>query len=459
MGTCGEDLAHRLAEADLKVVGVESALLGGECAYWACIPSKMMIRAANLLAEARRIDGMAGRAQLMSDWNPVARRIRAEASGDWDDTAAVGRFEGKGGRFIRGRGRLDRPRRVVVDGELVEASIGVVVATGSRPTIPPIPGLADAGYWTTHEAIQVDVLPRSLVVLGGGAVGCELGQVFARFGVEVTIVEGRDRLVATEEPEAGETLGAALGAEGISVLTGVHAVEVQRAAGGVQVALNTGSTVVGDQLLVATGRHVDLDGLGLESVGLDPAASFITVDERLRASQGLWAMGDVTGKGMFTHVALYQASIVAADILGHAPPPADYSAVPRVVFTDPEVAAVGLTEAAARALGIDAAVTVKPLSATFRGWLHGPGNAGLVKLVADRAAGTLVGATAVGPHGGEVLGALSVAVRARVPVADLRHMIYAFPTFYGALGEAIGAYAVGLQQVLDPEGDRSLYAL
>jgi pyruvate/2-oxoglutarate dehydrogenase complex dihydrolipoamide dehydrogenase (E3) component len=458
MGTCGEDLAHQLLEAGLTVIGIEPALLGGECAYWACIPSKMMIRAANLLAEARRVDGMAGRADVISEWEPVARRIRAEASGDWDDTVAVGRFEGKGGRFVRGRGRLEGPRRVIVDGQRVEASIGVVVATGSQPTIPPVPGLADAGYWTTHEAIRVDELPRSLVVLGGGAVGCELGQVFARFGVDVTIVEGRDRLLATEEPEAGETLRDALGAEGISAMTGTHAVHVQRLADGVHVALNTGSTVVADQLLVATGRHVDLSGLGLDSVGLDPAASFINVDDRLRASEGLWAMGDITGKAMFTHVALYQASIVAADILGHAPPPADYSAVPRVVFTDPEVAAVGHTEAAARALGIDAVATVKLLPATFRGWLHGPGNAGFVKLVADGAAGTLVGATAVGPHGGEVLGALSVAVRAQVPLADLRHMIYAFPTFYGALGEAIGAYAVGLQQVLDPDGDRSLHA-
>jgi pyruvate/2-oxoglutarate dehydrogenase complex dihydrolipoamide dehydrogenase (E3) component len=162
---------------------------------------------------------------------------------------------------------------------------------------------------------------------------------------------------------------------------------------------------------------------------------------------------------MFTHVALYQAAIVAADLRGKAPSPADYSAVPRVVFTDPEVAAVGLTEAGARAAGIDAAITMKALPVTFRGWLHGPGNTGFIKLVADRAKGTLVGATAVGPHGGEVLGALSVAVHAQVPIAELRRMIYPFPTFYGAVGEAIGAYAVGLQQVLDPESDRSLYAL
>jgi pyruvate/2-oxoglutarate dehydrogenase complex dihydrolipoamide dehydrogenase (E3) component len=459
MGTCGEDLAHQLLESGLKVVGVEPALLGGECAYWACIPSKMMIRAANLLAEARRVEGMAGRVDVTSEWAQVARRIRSEASGDWDDTVAVGRFEDKGGRFIRGHGSLDGLRRVVVDGERIEASIGVVIATGSQPTIPPVPGLADASYWTTHEAIRVDELPRSLVVLGGGAVGCELGQVFARFGVDVTIIEDRDRLLATEEPEVGDTLEDALGAEGIRVRADTHATRVQRLADGVHVALNTGSTVVADELLVATGRHVDPSGLGLDSVGLDSAASFIPVDDRLRASEGLWAMGDVTGKAMFTHVALYQGSIVAADILGHAPPPADYSAVPRVVFTDPEVAAVGLTEAAARASGIDVVVTVKPLPATFRGWLHGPGNAGLVKLVADRATGRLVGATAVGPHGGEVLGALSIAVHARVPLRELRYMIYAFPTFYGALGEAIGAYAVGLQQVLDPESDRALRML
>lgn len=457
MGTCGEDLGLRLVAAGLDVVGVEAALLGGECAYWACIPSKMMIRAANLLAEADRVNGVAGIADVRSEWTPVAQRIRAEASGDWDDAIAVGRFTGRGGRFVRGRGTLDGPKCVVVDGRRIEASIGVVIATGSQPTSPPVPGLADVGYWTTHDAIRVEKLPHSLVVLGGGPVGCELGQVFARFGVDVTLIEGRDRLLASEEPEVGETLQAALGAEGISVLTGTHAVRVDDVADGVRVALNTECEAVADQLLVATGRRVDLGGLGLDSVGLDPAASFVAVDDRLRAGEGLWAMGDVTGKGMFTHVALYQAAIVGADILGQNPPGADYTAMPRVVFTDPEVASVGLTEAAARAAGIDVAVTVKLLSATFRGWLHGPGNAGFVKLVADRSGGTLLGATAVGPHGGEVLGALSVAVHANVPIAVLQRMIYAFPTFHGAVGEAVGAYALGLQQVLDPDGDRSLH--
>ena len=205
LGTGGEDLALQLAEAGLDVVGIEAQLLGGECAYWACIPSKMMIRAANLLQEARRVEGVAGRAEVTPDWAPVASRIREEASGDWDDSIAVARFEGNGGRFIRGRGRITGPRTVAVDDQSFTATRGIVIATGSRPVIPPIPGLADVEYWTTHDAIKAEELPESMLVLGGGAVGCELGQVFSRFGVEVTIVEVRE--ATAEELEHGHVHG------------------------------------------------------------------------------------------------------------------------------------------------------------------------------------------------------------------------------------------------------------
>ena len=458
VGTCGEDLGLRLAGAGLDVVGVDAGLLGGECAYWACIPSKMMIRAANLLQEARRVDGVAGRAEVTPDWTPVAKRIRSEASGDWDDSTAVARFEKKGGRFVRGRGRLTGPNTVTVGARSFTASRGVVIATGSKPVIPAIPGLADVDYWTTHDAIKAEQLPASMIVLGGGAVGCELGQVFSRFGVDVTIVEGRDRVLPSEEPEAGTTVGAAFAAEGIDVRTGVRAQGVKGRAGAVVVRVDDGGDLAADRLLVASGRAVDLDGLGLEAAGIDGTSGFVPVDDHLRAADGVWAIGDVTGKGNFTHVALYQASIVAADLLGEDPPAADYAALPRVTFTDPEVGAVGMTEAEARAAGIDIMTTVKNVPATFRGWLQGPDNDGVVKLVADRERDVLVGATSVGPHGGEVLGLLSAAVHAKIPITNLRWMMYAFPTFHGAVGEAFGAYGKGLQEVLDPNADHNLFA-
>jgi pyruvate/2-oxoglutarate dehydrogenase complex dihydrolipoamide dehydrogenase (E3) component len=252
-----------------------------------------------------------------------------------------------------------------------------------------------------------------------------------------------------EEPEVSEAVEAAFIAEGIRIYTGMAAQHVSSREGSLVVTLAGGAELVGERLLVATGRTVGLSDLGLESTGLDGSAGFIQVDERMRAADLIWAMGDVTGKGMFTHVALHQSAIVAAEILGMDHPPARYDAVPRVTFTDPEVGAVGMTEADASALGLDVVVIVKQLPATFRGWLHGSGS-GLIKLVADRKTGVLVGATAAGPRGGEMLGLLNLAVHARVGLDELRSMIYAFPTFYGGIGEAVGAYGRGLSTVIDP---------
>ncbi len=451
LGTGGEDVALRLARAGLDVVGIEPQLVGGECAYWACIPSKMMIRAANLLQEARRVEGMAGGAEVAPDWSPVARRVREEAAGGWDDSIAVARFESAGGSFVRGYGRLTGPRTVAVGDERFTASRGVVIATGSRPLIPPIPGLDEADFWTTHDAIQAEELPASLIVLGGGAVGCELGQVFARFGVAVTIVEGRDRLLPGEEPEASAVLASVFQRDGIEVSLGARAEAVETGDGSISVILEGGERFTADRLLVALGRTVDLSDLGLDAAGLDGTGRFIEIDDRCRAGDGIWAMGDVTGTAMFTHIAVYQAAVVAADILGESRPPAEYRSLPRVTFTDPEVGSVGLSEAEARQHGRDVAVTVKNVPATFRGWLHGAGNDGLIKLVVDRNAGVLVGATSVGPHGGEVLGMLSLAVHAEVPVAAMRSMIYPYPTFHGGVGEALGAYGRGIGPVIDPD--------
>lgn len=460
VGTCGEDLSLRLLGAGLSVVGIEASLVGGECAYWACLPSKMMIRAASVLQEARRVGGMAGHAEVTPDWNPVAARVRTEAAGGWNDSIAVERFEGRGGRLVHGRGKLTGPRTVTVGEESFTARRGVVIATGSKPVIPLIPGLAEVDYWTTHDVIQVERLPKSMIVLGGGAIGCELGQVLARFGVEVTIVEASARLLPAEEPEASEVVEAAFAAEGIRVRTGAAVQRVGSRDGAIVITLAGGGELASERLLVATGRTVDLSGLGLESVGLNSTARSIQVNERMRAADGIWAMGDVTGKAMFTHVALYQSAIIAADILGEDHPPARYDAVPRVTFTDPEVGAVGMTESDALAAGLDVVVAVKQLPATFRGWLHVSGG-GIIKLVADRRTGLLVGATTVGPQGGEMLGLLTLAVHAGISLGELRSMIYAFPTFYGGIGEAVGAYGRGLSTVIDPSyhGFKTLDAL
>jgi len=435
MGVAGEAVAGELASAGLEVLGVESRLVGGECPYWGCIPSKMMIRAAGLIAETRRVEGLAGKANVTPDWAQVAERIRREATDDWDDQVAVDRFTGQGGHFVRGRAQLAGPGRVLVDGQLVEARRGVVLATGTVASIPPIPGLADTPYWTNREAIELTTLPDSLIVLGGGAIGLELAQVFARFGVAVTVVEAADRLLAAEEPESSALVQEALESDDITVVTSA---KVDRVTHDGRFTLHLPDRdLTADRLLVATGRRVDLTGLGVDTVGLDPAGRALEVDEHLRAGEGLWAVGDVTGHGAFTHVGTYQAKIAVRDILGDPGPAAEYDAVPRVTFTDPEVGAVGLTEAQARDRGIAVRTGLAQVPSSARGWIHKAGNEGLIKLVVDADTGLLVGATSAGPAGGEVLGALAVAVHGRVPVDRLRHMIYAYPTFHRGIEDAL----------------------
>jgi pyruvate/2-oxoglutarate dehydrogenase complex dihydrolipoamide dehydrogenase (E3) component len=437
LGVGGEEVAGRLAQAGLSVAGIEHRLVGGECPYWACVPSKMMIRAANLLAEARRVDGMAGSATVEPDWTPVAKRIREDATSDWDDQAAVDRFTGKGGRFVRGFGRLAGPGRVEVDEQVFIARRGVVLGVGTAPAVPPIDGLAGTPYWTNREAVEATEAPDTLAVLGGGPIGVELGQVFARFGSRVTVIEALDRLLAVEEPESGRLVRDEFAREGIEVRTGAKVEQVGHDGRAFTLRLADGSTVDAARLLVATGRKANLPDLGLETIGLDPEAKALTVDERLRAADGVWALGDITGHGAFTHISMYQADIVVRDILGQGGPGADYRAVPRVTFTDPEIGAVGLTEAQARERGVNVKVAHTDLTASTRGWIHKAGNAGFIKLVADADKGVLVGATSAGPVGGEVLGALVVAVHGEVPVDRLASMIYAYPTFHRAIEQAV----------------------
>jgi pyruvate/2-oxoglutarate dehydrogenase complex dihydrolipoamide dehydrogenase (E3) component len=438
MGPGGEYVAGTLAKAGLHVTGVEPRLVGGECPYFGCVPSKMMIRAANVIAETRRVPLLAGTSSVIPDWSKVALRIREEATDYWDDKVAVDRFTGKGGHFVRGAGQIAGPGQVVVGDETFTARRGIVINTGTDPAIPPIEGLAGTPYWTNRDIVQAEEVPKSLIILGGGAIGAELAQVFARFGTEVTVVEAQSRLLPLEEPESGELLERVFTAEGIKVCVNAPAERVSHHGDRFTVHLGQ-AALMAERLLVATGRKVDLVSLGVGSIGLDEHARVIATDEWMRAADGVWAIGDITGKGQFTHMSMYQADIAVRDILGHGGASADYSAVPRVTFTDPEIGSVGLSEAQAREAGFNvrAACTQVPYSA--RGWIHKAGNEGLIKVILDTERGVLLGATSAGPTGGEVLSALQVAVRAQVPVATLRNMPYAYPTFYRAIEEALKA--------------------
>ena len=318
LGPGGEYAAGTLAEAGLDVVGIEAERVGGECPYWGCVPSKMMIRAGNVLAEARRASVLAGDVTVTGDWSRVAGRIRGEATDDWNDQVAADRLAAKGVRLVRGTGRLTGPGRVAVGERMLEARRGVVLATGSRPRVPPVAGLASTPYWTNRDAVATKELPASMVVLGGGAIGVELAQVFARFGGAVTVVEGQGRLLSQEEPEAGDLAGNALRTDGVTVLTSVRVRQVDHDVTGFTVRLEgEGEPLHAERLLVATGRRVDLATLGVDTVGLDPTAHAVATDGQLRAGAGLWAVGDITGHGAFTHVSMYQAQIA---VRGHSRP-------------------------------------------------------------------------------------------------------------------------------------------
>jgi pyruvate/2-oxoglutarate dehydrogenase complex dihydrolipoamide dehydrogenase (E3) component len=442
LGPGGEYAARKLAEAGLDVVGVEEALVGGECPFWGCTPSKLMVRPAELLAEARRVDALAGHAEVTPEWSKVAARIR-EANHDWTDSQHADPLAEAGMRLVRGHGRLAGPGvvRVATEGGDVElvARRGVVLNTGTEPLRPPIDGLDATPYWTNREVMKVTEVPETLAVIGGGANGLELAQVFARYGAKVTLLEQSVRIAAAEEPEASAVLTRVFRAEGIDVRVGVQIRRVDHD-GRFLIAVRheqDEDIVVADQLLVATGRQPHLRDIGLETVGLDPSAKSIETDELLRAGERLWAIGDITGKGAFTHVSRYQAGIVVRDLLDHDRRTADYHAVSRVIFTDPELGAVGLTEAQAREQGLDVMVSVADVAKSSRGWIQGPETAGVVKLVADASRGVLVGATVVSPYGGEVVGMLVTAVHAAVPLDTLRGMSFAYPTLHRTIEVAL----------------------
>ena len=444
LGPGGEALATAVAKAGLRVVAVDKHLVGGECPYYGCIPTKMMVRAADLVAEAGRADQLSGDVTMASSWAPVAERVSVQATDHWDDRVAVERLEAAGATVRHGVARLDGPKRVVVrapdGGETAYAADkGVVLNPGTRPSWPGVPGLEGTPFWTNRDAVQVTTLPGSLIVLGGGPIGCELAQVFARFGVQVTVVQQGPRLLPANEPEAAALLEDVFVHEGIRVLTDAQTTRVSYEHGTFTLSFGDGQELSADKLLVAAGRKTNLQDLDLFTVDIDPSVHFLEVDDRMRVAgvDGLWAIGDVTGKGAFTHVSMYQSAIAGRDILGEDGPPAAYHALPHTTFTDPEVAGVGMTEAQAREAGTSVRTGSTKLEESSRGFTHGPGARGLIKVVEDADRGVLIGATVVGPAGGEIIGFLEVAVHAAVPVDTLRSMIYPYPTFHRAIESAL----------------------
>ncbi len=446
-GPAGEVIAGRTAGDGLSTALVESRLIGGECSFYACMPSKALLRPAELLAEARRVPGVREAVTGALDVDAVLRR-RDEVIHDLDDSAQVPWLNERGVEIVRGYGRLEGERCVRVGDELLRARRAVVVATGSLPSLPPIPGLAEARPWTNREATTSHSVPARLLVLGGGVVGVELAQAYASLGSEVALVEGGPRLIAREEPFAGEQVCAALRERGVEVLTETKATAVARpqAGGEVTLTLEGGRTLVGDELLVAVGRRPATDDLGVETVGLQPGES-VEVDERMRVPghDWLYAIGDVNGRSLLTHMGKYQARVASLVIAGDESARAtqDGSGAPRVTYTDPQVAAVGLTEAAAREAGIEVRTVSYPSAGAAGASFVGRNTDGLCRLVVDGSRDVIVGATFVGFEVAEWLHAATIAIVGEIPIARLWDCVPAFPTRSEAWLRLLEAYEAG----------------
>ena len=417
-GSTGEHFvgALRRLDPEVELTLVESRLVGGECSYYACMPTKTMLRAAELSSSLDRAPGMTPeRPEAAGVWS-----WRDWVTSDWDDAGQLEWLEGQRCAFVRGEARVARQGVVEVDGEELPFD-RLVVATGSRPAIPPVEGLGAVDYWTNVEATSTHEIPASLAVMGGGPVGSELAQFFARLGSHVTVIEHGPRLLGRVHEEAGAIIEDVFREEGIDVRTSAG---VEKAAPGVVLTLADGSAVEAERLLVATGRRANAEGLGLEALGVTIGPRGIEVDDRCRAAENVWAIGDVSGVALFTHVGKYQARVAAADLAGREVR-ADYRAIPAGIFTDPEVATVGKTE------GVSARweLTATPRLSTY----ERPKRDGFVRLFADREEGVLVGAVAVGPQATEWLGQLTLAVRARTPIDVLVDTIQPYPTFSEAI--------------------------
>jgi pyruvate/2-oxoglutarate dehydrogenase complex dihydrolipoamide dehydrogenase (E3) component len=425
-GAPGEVIAGRLGEAGVEVVIVEERLVGGECSFFACMPSKALLRPGELLAEARRIPGVPVGDGL--DAGAVLAR-RDEVVHDLDDTPNLPWLEERGVTLVRGHGRLDGERRVRVGGDVLEARRAVVVASGSSATIPPVPGLAEARPWTNVEATTAKHVPGRLFVLGGGVVGVEMAQAWSSLGSQVTLVHRGDRLIEREERFASTQVETALRESGVDVRLGTEVAAVSRN-GVVGVELGDGETVVADELLVAIGRTPRTADLGLETVGLEPGRH-VTVDESLRVPghDWLYAVGDVNGRALLTHMGKYQARLAADAILGkEVRLRSDGGASPRVIFTDPQVGAVGLTLAAAEDAGLTVRAVDVETSGNAGGSFVGRGAPGTARLVVDEDGRVVVGATITGSEVAEALHAATIAVVAAVPLDDLWHAVPSFPT-------------------------------
>ncbi len=427
-GPAGEVCAGELADGGMSVAIVERELVAGECSYWACIPSKTLLRPGEAISEARQAPG--ARQAVSADLDVgEALAWRDFMVSDWDDAGQASWLDEKGIELIRGDAVISGAGAVSVGDGRHEAE-RIVIATGSEPVIPPIDGLRDLdGVWTNREATALKEVPDRLLVLGGGPVGVEIAQALSRMGASVAIVEGEDRLLPREAPRAGEALAEALEAEGIELRLGEFAAAAERRGDGYALRFDESGDLHGDRLLVATGRKPRLDGIGLESVGIEPGKQGVEVDERLRAGDGVWAIGDATGVAPFTHVGKYQARIAAADILGK-PAKADYRAVPRVTFTDPQIASVG--EPAGKLTATTELASVARSSTYSREYAERPG---FLTLVSDGE--KLTGACAVGPEAGEWLQQATLAIRAEVPLEVLRDTIQPFPTFAEAFVSAL----------------------
>jgi pyruvate/2-oxoglutarate dehydrogenase complex dihydrolipoamide dehydrogenase (E3) component len=416
-GSTGEHFVGALRRYDdaVEITLVESRLVGGECSYFACMPTKTMLRTTELGASLERAPGLHGeRPEPDGVWS-----WRDWMTSDWDDSGQLHYLQDWNCRLIRGEGRVVSPGIVEVDGQELPYD-RLVLATGSRPAIPPIEGLDSIEYWTNREATRTHKVPRSLVVMGGGPVGCELAQFFFRMGSQVTVVERGEHLLGRVHPDAGELLGELFREEGIDVRVGVG---IERAEPGIKLHLSDGSTLETERLLIATGRRPNVERLGLDELGLKVSPRGVEVDERLRAADNVWAIGDVTGVAQFTHVGKYQARVAAADMAKrHAK--ADYRAIPAGIFTDPEVATAGRTDG-------DDLVSARlelrslPRLSTY----EKPARDGFVRVFADPRQGVLVGAVCVGPQAAEWLGQFTLAIRAAVPLETLLDTIQPYPTF------------------------------
>lgn len=432
-GSTGEAFAAALRrlDPDVPIAIVERELVGGECTYYACMPTKALLRPAEALAAARQVPGAA---EAVTGELDAARVFwhRDQVTSGWDDSGQLPFLEERDIELVRGEGRVAEPGLVQAgDRELPYEKL--VIATGSVPSIPPIPGLAGCSYWTNREATAVREVPQSIIVLGAGPVGCELAQFFRRMGSRVAIVDIAERVLPRDDPDAGKLLHDALIADGIQIYVGVEIDGLDEKGCESSFRLNLGGeeTLEAERLLVATGRRANVRGFGFEQLDLTMGKKGIAVDERLRAAENVWAIGDVNGIAMFTHVGKYQARIAALDAAG-LPAKADHRAVPAVTFTDPQVASVGTTSG--RGL-VSASWRV---NATARASTYErPRRRGLLKVFADPKREVLVGAVGVGPEAGEWLGQLTLAIRAEVPISVLRDTIQPYPTFSEAVFFAV----------------------